>query len=52
MTTKPTVVCPKCHEPIDLEHGGGRCAKCGTELRAAEQPGVGTPGPERPKEAG
>ena len=49
MTTKPTVLCPKCHEPIDLEQGG-RCANCGTELKPAEQPGVGTPGPDKPQE--
>jgi uncharacterized paraquat-inducible protein A len=52
MTTKPSIVCPGCHETIDLsqsEDGSGvQCPSCGTSLKAAEQPGVGTPGPEHP----
>lgn len=54
MTTKPTVVCPRCHENIDLEDGAddgvATCDRCGTSLQAAEQPGVGTPGPEHPQD--
>lgn len=54
MTTKPMVVCPTCHENIDLEDAadgtGVTCAKCGTALQAAEQPGVATPGPEHPQD--
>ena len=50
MTTKPTVVCPNCQESIEVDEGGARCSSCGTELQAAEQPGAGTPGPDRPTE--
>ena len=54
MTTKPAVVCPSCHENIDLaqsaDGSGVTCPKCGTSLQAAEQPGVGTPGPEHPED--
>ena len=54
MTTKPSVVCPSCHETIDLDQSadgsGVTCAKCGTSLQAAEQPGVATPGPEHPED--
>ena len=51
--TKPSIVCPNCHEAIDLSDGedgtGVTCANCGTSLAAAEQPGVATPGPEHPE---
>ena len=51
--TKPSIVCPNCHEAIDLADGedgnGVACAKCGTALQAAEQPGAATPGPEHPE---
>lgn len=51
--TKPSIVCPNCHEAIDLSDGedgtGVTCSKCGTSLQAAEQPGVATPGPEHPE---
>lgn len=54
MTTKPSVVCPSCHETIDLSQSadgsGVTCTKCGTSLQAAEQPGVATPGPEHPQD--
>ena len=51
--TKPSIVCPNCHEAIDLADGedgsGVTCQKCGTALAPAEQPGVATPGPEHPE---
>jgi hypothetical protein len=54
MTTKPSVVCPSCHETIDLSQSadgsGVTCTTCGTSLQPAEQAGVATPGPEHPEE--
>lgn len=55
MTTKPSIVCPGCHENIDLsqsEDGSGvQCPSCGTSLAPAEQAGVATPGPEHPQDS-
>ena len=54
--TKPSIVCPNCHEAIDLADGedgtGVTCAKCGTALAPAPQPGVATPGPVHPEPEG